>query len=332
MQNNTEIDILIGKVLSGNASENETKSLESWRVESPENERYFSEAKKLWEISQQPVFNTGAAWEKVKAQTIDKEKQTEPTKVVSLKTWLSIAASLLLIASASIWVWKTQNPNRNPGRVIAWQSYESSGREALKLADSSKIDLRKGSRLKFPEKFIGAERAVVFEGTGFFNITKNTEQPFVITTPHGTVTVLGTSFLLETNDALAQLKVYVEEGKVSVKSNTNITDEIILTAGEMAFVNDGVLVEADSIPENVIAWKSNKMKFTNATLSDVMSALEDIYGIDVLISDSKLLECRFTGRFNKKSWKKIIKQLSLLYGFEYEIQQKQVLIKGGNAC
>ena len=48
--------ILIGKVLSGNASDLENKSLTDWRNENKENEKFFNELKKSWDLGNS-VYN-----------------------------------------------------------------------------------------------------------------------------------------------------------------------------------------------------------------------------------------------------------------------------------
>ena len=92
------------------------------------------------------------------------------------------------------------------------------------------------------------------------------------------------------------------------------------------------LHKLDKTPPNIIAWKNKKIKFTNASLLEVFNTLEEIYSIDISVADPVLLNCSFTGKFNNKNWKKILKQLSFMYNFQLETSKNQALITGGDDC
>ena len=106
MNNENYIEILIARVLSGEADRNEIAELEKWKNLSNENTAHYNSLKKIFSLSasQKPHidFDTDAAWIKVKS-SISKEKG----KIISLpQIILRVAAILLLVAGISYTAYK----------------------------------------------------------------------------------------------------------------------------------------------------------------------------------------------------------------------------------
>lgn len=85
------------------------------------------------------------------------------------------------------------------------------------LSDSSEVQLFGDSRLTIDNSFDSANRSLELNGKAFFSVHHNDNLPFIITTKNGTVTVKGTSFLVE--EMGSKLKVAVREGVVEFKNN-----------------------------------------------------------------------------------------------------------------
>ena len=62
------------------------------------------------------------------------------------------------------------------------------------LSDGTEVLLNSDSRLSYPTVFKGKERVVSLEGEAYFNVTKNTEHPFIVKSGNVQVRVLGTEF------------------------------------------------------------------------------------------------------------------------------------------
>jgi transmembrane sensor len=92
MKNN--IDNLIGKQLSGNASAEELLEIKAWTGASKENERYFNELQSLWNtagsLKEEPAGDVDAAWDEFRELT-----QRPAPRVFHLRP-LRIAAAVAL--------------------------------------------------------------------------------------------------------------------------------------------------------------------------------------------------------------------------------------------
>lgn len=62
------------------------------------------------------------------------------------------------------------------------------------LPDGTKVWLNSKSNLRFPENFDKEGRHVYLKGEAFFDVTKDTRNPFTVTTSGGDIRVYGTRF------------------------------------------------------------------------------------------------------------------------------------------
>jgi len=104
----------------------------------------------------------------------------------------------------------------------------------LQLTDGSHVELKSGTRLTISEGRDHRPAIAMTEGEGNFRVAKG-GVPFVVTTPTGTITVLGTEFRVRLPNAgkggrrATKLEVAVRSGSVRVDVGSK---SYVLTAGE----------------------------------------------------------------------------------------------------
>lgn len=97
-----------------------------------------------------------------------------------------------------------------------------------------KVNLNSESSLVYPESFEGELRSVRLEGEAFFEVVKNPEKRFVVTTPHNaSVEVLGTSFNMEAFKWDSIVSTTLISGKVAFISNSG---QVNMKPGEKLFI------------------------------------------------------------------------------------------------
>ena len=52
----------------------------------------------------------------------------------------------------------------------------------LLLPDGTNLTLNSCSHVRYPNNFTGEERKIVLEGEGYFQVHRNEEQPFIVST------------------------------------------------------------------------------------------------------------------------------------------------------
>ena len=168
-----EIDDLIAKVLTDEATTQEQVDLKTWLRESPENAQYFEALKRVWEESAEAApaldVNTDVAWAKV-------QKRISTPKSLTIK-WLSLGN--VLKAAAAILLLFTVFQFLNKKEVPQEQNYAAQNKiENTTLTDGSAITLNKKSRLT--TVFSKKERRVRLQGEAYFAVAKDSEKPFII--------------------------------------------------------------------------------------------------------------------------------------------------------
>lgn len=144
------------------------------------------------------------------------------------------------------------------------------------LPDGSEAMLTPHSELSYNSLFWHFRRRVFFKGEGYFSITSGDD--FVIGTPKGAVSVLGTKFTVwaDTND----LFVHCTIGKVQVQHNDQ---KAILKANEFIQLIDGQLSHQMVFKSVgfIAPRKSNLITFDSVPVGIVLSELEIILDIEI---------------------------------------------------
>ena len=221
---------LIAKKLSGELSAEEEEQFSHWIKQSPENEKIFKEAEKIWNVSAELkkdyTPDTEKAWGKLKGEI---ESIGLYSKVIPLprKNWLKIAAAILMLTVLGFTLKYLFSGNQTQPQNL--QYVEVSTTDSINifyLPDSSKIFLNKNSSISFVENFADTARITYLIGEAYFEVTKNTKS-FIVYAGGTQVRVMGTSFNIKANEDDENLEVIVVEGKVAFKQQGISNDSAI---------------------------------------------------------------------------------------------------------
>ncbi|MCB5185751.1 FecR family protein [Methylobacillus gramineus] len=141
------------------------------------------------------------------------------------------------------------------------------------LADNTHITLNSNSAVDV--EFDQHQRVLrLVQGEILVDVAKDAARPFVVKTEHGSITALGTRFVVSHHDhatALAMLesKVMVNSGLADHAAGTLVTQ-----GQSVVFQQDGVgsisTIDADSLND---AWKLHQLVVQDQPLSDVLAIL-----------------------------------------------------------
>ena len=180
----SDIEIIISRYLSKEATPEEIKVLDDWISATPENYRSFLSQKNVWEVSH-PAFNpeeidVDNAHRKVMEQILHPNQPVSVRPKLSfLHYWQQVAAILLLpllILSAYLYF--------KPASQIA-ETYQElftpyGTWSVVNLPDGSKVWLNAGSSLKYPTQFNDKQRVVSMQGEAYFEVESDKEHPFIV--------------------------------------------------------------------------------------------------------------------------------------------------------
>ena len=160
---------------------------------------------------------------------------------------------------------------------------------------------------------------------------RNEQLPFSVQLDELKVTVLGTSFNINSFQESENIKVTVATGSVKVESLADSTKTVVLTKDQQASYNKAdIALIMDLIDINkYIAWKNNIIVFDSVTIIEALAVLSHWYDVDFNLPEDKNLECKFSGEFRNTQLANILDQISFLTGITYEMNDnRQIIIKG----
>ncbi|TDQ77929.1 FecR family protein [Sphingobacterium yanglingense] len=156
----------------------------------------------------------------------------------------------------------------------------------FELADGTQVTLNAESKFIFPSHFAKDKREVKLIGEGYFDVTKNPTQPFVVETQRGTVTVLGTQFNIQSYPIATRDLISLIEGKVNVSRGA---DNLTLSPGQQTTIHSDENMKVSSFnAEEVLAWKSNLFLFDDRPLQSVLEELEKWYHVSFHYESAEL--------------------------------------------
>ena len=316
---------LASNYLSGNASSAETRELEAWVQADAEHKAHFIAFKKTWLLTgiQEDTIpvNLEKQWEQVASKTIQKAKIVPLKKSNTQRRWLAIAASLLVLAVASFFLFQnTDVPT--PLLVHAGDS-----RQEVDLSDGSKIQLNQASSLSYLLNPASGQREVQLEGDAFFDVAKDKEHPFVIRADALIIEVLGTSFYVDVRKNQSEIQVMVESGRVATRFGEQ---ELVLQANDKVIFDKKTfqLQKSTNQDVNFNALKTKTLVFEKTPLETVIFALNRQYHADIRIENKALQSCPLTATYNNKSLASILKILEQTLGIQIKENGQQILISG----
>ncbi|WEK33683.1 MAG: FecR domain-containing protein [Candidatus Pseudobacter hemicellulosilyticus] len=168
----------------------------------------------------------------------------------------------------------------------------------LQLPDGTRVWLNAASSLRYPTSFTGSARNVEVTGEAYFEVARNSKQPFTVRiNQKAEVEVLGTSFNITAYPDEPGIRTTLLEGAITVKEQKD-SKAILLKPGQQAQLTDRVRITGQADIEKTMAWKNGLFNFENMPLPEVMKQLERWYDIEV-IYEGKIPDVQFGGEMSR---------------------------------
>ena len=261
--------------------------------------------------------NTDKAWEHLKNR-LEEDKLIRSNKEVTFKPayLLRIAAAVIILTTLTFTgKYIISNHFLSSKSVVATSLVEKN--RVIELSDGSFITLNRDSKVSFPDKFNNRKRKVKLLGEAFFEISRETNRPFIIETGNGKVTVLGTSFNVITDNSKNEVEVLVESGKVLVVSKDG-TRSLTIEPGELGVINNNTSSSMVNTDINYLAWNTEILIYEGTRLEDVFSDLQRTYNISVEVYNNDILNRQLTSKFENESAETIIRTICLSFNLRFE--------------
>lgn len=244
---------------------------------------------------------------------------------------LSVAAAILLLVSIVsaiiLYNYDWQDEPVKSATIFKTLKVDKGNKGFLKISDGSSIQLNSGASLRYsPEQFSTRRVEVWLQGEGYFDIANNPNglaRKFIVHTPHGDVSVLGTKFNVFTHSQTTS--VVLEQGWVKVALHDTLSNkriEKIMTPGERAVMDKSSKnIELQKIDVNLFtSWLEEKMELSNTSLKQVVAVIEAKYSVSINAINPEVLEKRMTGMIQNPNLEVLLDGLEKM--LEVRIEKK----------
>lgn len=195
---------------------------------------------------------------------------------------------------------------------------------SLVLNDGTKVFLNSGSSIKYPVAFGEKERGVEITGEAYFEVAKDPDRRFVVTSNGIKTSVYGTHFNINSYNDEKDCKITLLEGSVSVENGRN---KVMLSPGLQAScdpVSQAATVKSANI-DKAIAWKEGIFHFEDDDLPTIMRQLARWYCVDVKFSD-KIPDGSYSGIISRSLSLLQVLQIMDVAGIKYDIKGRVLTI------
>jgi len=293
-------DLLIACLL-GEASPEEVKQVEALRESDEAYNKRFEEFRLLWETSKRldvPEDDAQAALARFRQKAAERrESSALVTNIRPVRLWLSIAASLLLVAGAAC-LYVTQFQVKEINLMTQAET------RTTNLPDGSVITLNHETSLEYPSAFRENTRPVkLMTGEAFFNVVHDPKKPFIISAGPTQIQVMGTSFNVKHRNG--SIEVIVETGMVAVKKDGHI---VMLKAGEKVRTEDqsSVWQKEPNTDRLYTYYRSKEFEAQDTPLWRVVEVLNEAYDSHIIIERKELRDLPLNTTFKDGSLDEIL--------------------------
>lgn len=169
------------------------------------------------------------------------------------------------------------------------------GEYKLVLADGTRVWLNAESELTYPNAFPGASRKVKLKGEAYFEVAKNTEQPFRVMIGDMEVKVLGTSFNVSAYPG-AKRQTTLVEGKVAIAWKQQ---QVEIAPGQQATETSAGLEVIRVKVANYVGWKERRFIYEDKLLGEVLEDLERWYDVEMFVVNDEIRNLHLTANLPK---------------------------------
>lgn len=329
---NPEIWNIISSVLNGNPSEEDTRLVEQWLLESEENRKTFAHISKIG-------YNGSLKKALLAKERIydDVQRKIEVWKYKhTLRIWQYVAAaSVAILITFSGYLIKSNLVSVAPD-TVSIANVETECPNGIKskiiLSDGTIVNLNSGSSLSYPAVFKGDQRAVLLKGEAYFDVAKDKKHPFIVKTGILSIKVLGTHFNVKAYADDDKITTSLLEGSVSIEksiSGSKQPEFLILSPNHQAILDkvSGMLKVQKVNASLFSSWKEGQYYFDGENLVEITQRLERGFNVNIKITSAKLKKEIFSGVFDKgENIQQILDMMKKHRSFDYKYRNNKIEI------
>ncbi len=239
-------------------------------------------------------------------------------KINYLKRNMAVAAAVaILIGFGSYFVLFSNNIE------ATMLTFDGNNQKELQLADGSTVTSESNAQLMYPAKFNGNTREVTqTSGTAFYEISRDTNKPFIINSQIANITVLGTSFT--TAVSKDSFEVIVKTGKVKI-IGTDHAATLVANERIIFFANGKApyYVNADTTKPQA---KAEPLIFTNKSVVDIIEEIKKICNCTIVYDANTIGKKKISGKIIPASAEQMLSSMCIAADLQLTKKGDQYII------
>jgi len=326
--NSNDINEIIIRYLDESATLEDKQILLQWLKKSEANRNDFMNTRDLWlscDASLADETDVDIAFARLRNRILNERKKNH-SKLPGRYYWLQFAAIILFVLGFGFWsIFKEYS---EPQQIVQNQLITAKGSKGqFTLPDGSIVWLNSESKLTFPEKFSKDKRIVTLDGEGYFQVTENKKQPFIVRVDAIDIEVLGTAFDVSNYAFQPTVDVVLLNGSVKV-TEIAIDKETLLSPNDLYIYKkkQGQSWTQKTKPDLHIDWIKNRRTFDNDKLSDIIISLEGWFTVSIECPRVFAEKTRMSFTVRNENIEEILKAMSLIIPITYSIDGQEVRI------
>jgi len=319
------INYIIFKVLSNEATPEEKDLLDIWLDNEPANYDEFNKLKAYWtsHVEYQHNIQVDDAFDRFKRnKLIPTGKRYKRIRNIFIGFVSTAAIALILLTVGQ--------PALSPKNDFMFQTKNQ--KDTLYLPDSTMVVLNKNSKLNYTSLYDKSERQVRLVGEAYFDVRKNAKVPFVVGMEKCQITVLGTAFTVRAYEKEKNIQATLIHGiiRFDIKETTAENDnQITLRPNQVLKFNK--LTEDISIRHvdaaSSLIWMNDVHRYESKHLGSLLNDLGVVYNKQINVTDKQLANTVISGSFhNGQTINDILLLVSRSVPIKWEIKSDTIII------
>ena len=260
------------------------------------------------------------------------DKAAEDKKAASFQAvWpfrIAAVVSLLILAYFGVNYWQISKSRGGKDLAAFVKSNPKGQKSRFGLPDGTKVWLNSNSSLTYLNQ--DNKRQVILEGEAYFDVKEDSLHPFEVHTQNLITTALGTAFNVSAYSNDEEIKVFLIDGKVSVRAdqNNSIEEEMLLPNEMVVWQSEKSNLSKSKIKDfRNLGWKDGLLFFQDAGLEEVVEQLENWYGVEINLVNRPIKEWKYNGEFANQDLETVLKRMSFVETFKFEINKNQITME-----
>ena len=189
------------------------------------------------------------------------------------------------------------------------------------LSDGSEVWLNSGSKLVYPQRFVGKHREVYLSGEAYFKVKSDSSHRFDVKTSDGiTVSAYGTEFNVQAYADESRVEATLAEGNITVEQPEYQVKETLKPGEQLRYFKKDRQTDLRAVNLSAeTAWREGKILFRRTSMKEVARQLSRHFNVDIQLQGQEICDYSYSATFTTETLTEILSLLEKTAPIQCEI-------------